>query len=69
MEDPEPFVLFHTFGESSVDLTVYFWVDTKVIHPLTAKSRGVQVIHDAFEEAGIEIPFPIRTVFLQKAEE
>ncbi len=68
VEDPEPFVVFHTFGESSVDLTVYFWVDTQAVHPLTAKSQGVKVIHDAFEAAGIDIPFPIRTVFLQQAE-
>ncbi len=68
VEDPEPFVVFHTFGESSVDLTVYFWVDTQAVHPLTAKSQGVKVIHDAFEAAGIDIPFPIRTVFLQQVE-
>lgn len=66
VEDPEPFVVFHTFGESSVDLTVYFWIDTQAMSPLKAKSLGVQAIHQAFAQAGIEIPFPIRTVYLTR---
>ncbi len=68
VEDPEPFVVFHTFGESSVDLTVYFWIDTQVMSPLKAKSLGVRAVHQAFAEAGIEIPFPIRTVYLAREE-
>lgn len=66
VDDPAPFVLFHTFGDSSIGLTVYFWVDTQQVLPFTAKSDAVRAIHKAFAEAGIEIPFPIRTVFLQK---
>ncbi len=68
LEDPEPFVIFHTFGDSSINLTVYFWVDTQVISPFVAKSLGVRAIHRAFAEAGIEIPFPIRTVYLHREE-
>ncbi len=64
LEDPAPFVIFHTFGDSSVNLTVYFWVDTSVISPFVAKSLGVRAIHKAFAQEGIEIPFPIRTVYL-----
>jgi len=66
VDDPAPFVIFHTFGESSIDLTVYFWVDTQKASPFAAKSDAVRAIHKAFAEAGIDIPFPIRTVFLQK---
>lgn len=62
------FVRFHTFGGSSIDLTVYFWVDTSKIHPMDAKDAGLTRIKKAFEQAGIEIPFPIQTVLMPKQE-
>lgn len=60
------FVRFHTFGASSIDLTVFFWVDASKIHPLDAKDAGVTLIKTAFDQAGIEIPFPIRTVYMRE---
>ncbi len=68
VDDPKPFVIFQAFGESSIDLTVYFWVNTAEMSPFIAKSLGVRAIHKAFAEAGIDIPFPIRTVYLQSSE-
>ncbi len=65
-EDPAPTVVFHTFGESSIDFTLYFWIDTQQQGVWEAKTAAVQAIHRAFQEQGIEIPFPIRTVYLQK---
>ncbi|HEY57707.1 MAG TPA: mechanosensitive ion channel [Anaerolineae bacterium] len=65
-EDPAPTVVFHTFGESSIDFTVYFWIDPKETGLWEAKSAAVQVVHRVFQEKGIEIPFPIRTVYLHQ---
>ncbi len=65
-DDPEPTVVFHTFGESSVDFTVYFWIDTQETGLWEAKTAAVKAIHRAFQEHGIDIPFPIRTVYLQR---
>lgn len=66
LDSPEPFVRFHTFGGSSIDLSVFFWVDAKNVHPLDAKDAGINVVKAAFDKAGIEIPFPITTVFMEK---
>ncbi len=66
LAEPEPFVWFHTFGDSSINLTVYFWIEAHKIVPPEAQSQAVQAIFDAFNAAGIEIPFPIRTVYLQQ---
>jgi small conductance mechanosensitive channel len=64
IEDPAPIVFFHEFGDSSIDLSVFFWVNTDILGFLDAKHAGVVAINNAFEAAGIEIPFPIRTVYM-----
>ncbi len=64
-EEPAPEVAFHTFGASSVDCTVYFWIDTTQTDPRAAKDAAVVAIHRRFAQAGIEIPYPVRTVYLQ----
>ncbi len=63
-EDPVPVAVFHTFNDSSVDMTVYFWVEPS-INLFQAKDEAVRAIHDSFNTNGIEIPFPIRTVYLE----
>ncbi|MGB7873165.1 MAG: mechanosensitive ion channel [Anaerolineales bacterium] len=63
--DPEPMVVFHTFGGSSVDMSAYFWIDTSKTNPFAAKDAALELIKGALEKKGIEIPFPITTVYLQ----
>lgn len=57
---PEPLVLFHTFGTSSIDLNVLFWVDTSIASPPVAKDTALTHIKKAFEQKHIEIPYPIQ---------
>jgi small conductance mechanosensitive channel len=66
-EDPAPFVVFKEFGDSSINATLYFWIDTSeaaYFDTLDAATKGVK---EAFDREGINIPFPIRTVFMQQA--
>jgi len=63
--DPESMVVFHTFGGSSVDMTAYFWIDTSKTNPFAAKDTALELIKAALEKKGIEIPFPITTVYMQ----
>ena len=58
--------VFTGFGESSVDLEVHYWLDLSADDTdyLQARSQGIVAVHSAFTEAGIEIPFPIRTIDL-----
>ncbi len=67
VEDPAPAVWFHTFGDSSINLTVAFWVKAHEIAPPVARSQAIESLFQAFNAAGIDIPFPIRTVYLQQA--
>lgn len=56
MNDPEPTVLFQSFGASSIDLTLFFWVDTTITSNVAAKDAVLVRIKKAFAEAGIDIP-------------
>lgn len=60
LSSPEPQVLFHTFGASSIDLNVFFWVDTAITSPLAAKDEALTRIKNAFAKKKIEIPYPIQ---------
>lgn len=66
LDDPEPFVVFHTFGDSSINLTINYWVDGRESNQFRASDLGLPVIKNAFESEGIDIPFPIRTVFMDQ---
>jgi small conductance mechanosensitive channel len=66
LEDPPSQVVFDNFGDSSIDFTLYYWIDTTQSKFLDAKDQGVRAIKRAFQEQGIEIPFPIREVLLSQ---
>ncbi len=66
VDAPEPLVLFHTFGASSIDLTVFFWEDTAIASPVAAKDDALTRIKTAFEKKKIEIPYPIQVQYQQK---
>jgi small-conductance mechanosensitive channel len=60
---PTPVVLFQTFGPSSLDLTLYFWVDTSISSNVAAKDAALARIKQAFERDDIEIPYPIQVQY------
>ncbi|MEO0559990.1 MAG: mechanosensitive ion channel family protein [Bacteroidota bacterium] len=59
-----PVTLFYTeFGDSSINFVVSFWVDfSKQVDFLEAQSEAIKAIKQAFDEKGVTIPFPIRTL-------
>jgi len=51
------------FGDSSINFLCRFWVDSKnALQKLKAKSDAIIQIKKAFDNEGISIPFPIRTL-------
>jgi len=65
MTEPAPIVGFSNFGDSALQLDTYFWIDTSKTNPLAAKDAAFSLIKSAFDKQGIDIPFPIRTVYMQ----
>jgi len=57
----EPFIRYHTFGDSSIDFTVILRVQTFVDRFLVTH-EFVKRLHRRYAETGIEIPFPQRVV-------
>jgi small conductance mechanosensitive channel len=54
-------LVYNGFGSSSIDFTVRFWLADPSTF-LVARSNAVMAIKKAFDENGITIPFPIRTL-------
>ncbi|MEX0599113.1 MAG: mechanosensitive ion channel family protein [Rhodothermales bacterium] len=51
------------FGDSSINFVVRFWIDYRNHSDyLGARSDAIKRIKKAFDENGITIPFPIRTL-------
>ena len=64
----EPTMRFQNFGESSINLMVYFRGNrygdqNPIIH------QFIKTLHKRYSEAGIEIPFPMRTVIHKNEQE
>ncbi len=60
----QPFIRYHTFGDSSINFSVILrakeFVDQYLI-----KHEFIKRLHARYREEGIEIPFPIRTVHMK----
>lgn len=66
LKEPEPRVFFEEFGDSSLDFTVWFWIETQ------SEEREFRIpsdlrfkIIEKFEQNGIEIPFPQRDIHVK----
>jgi small-conductance mechanosensitive channel len=67
LRDPSPDAFFVSFGDSSLVMSLFFWVEQySQVFPTTDKVN--ELIVRRFGEAGIEFPFPTRTVYLHKGE-
>lgn len=58
--DPEPFVKVTNLGDSSVDFTIRVWCDAPDYWGF--RFDLTRAVKEAFDAAGIEIPFPTRTL-------
>ncbi len=63
--NPAPGILIDGFGESSIDIKVKAWVESKGGW-VKIKSALAKNIKNAFDKYGIVIPWPIRTISYDK---
>jgi small-conductance mechanosensitive channel len=61
LRDPKPTILFIGFGESSVDLQYSVWAKRDSF--LELRNSISEEVKRAFDDAGIEIPFPHRSLY------
>ena len=64
----QPFIRYHTFGDFSINFTVIMrcreFTDQYLI-----KHEFIKRLHKRYKDEGIIIPFPIRTVYINKENE
>jgi len=65
LEEPEPVIIFQTFGTSSIDLTIGVWFEKA--NYLAVKNSVFIEIKEAFDREGIEIPFPHVSLYAGEA--
>lgn len=61
LDEPAPIIVFQDFGDSSLDFMLGVWF-SKTDY-LALKNSIMQEIKESFDAAGIEIPFPHRTIY------
>ncbi|MGJ8678542.1 MAG: mechanosensitive ion channel family protein [Akkermansiaceae bacterium] len=55
-------VLVSNFGDSSIDIDVLYWTGSSPMDFRKSKHEVIIAIKEALDKAGIEIPFPYRTL-------
>lgn len=67
LEEPEPIFVFAGFGDSAMNVQILVW--TTLANILKVKNELNVDIKARFDEAGIDIPFPIRTILMPELPE
>lgn len=65
LDDPAPAVVFGSFGDTAINLTIYYWYATSETGSNDAKDSGVVMIKQAYDKAGIDMPYPTQTIIVQ----
>jgi len=65
LEEPEPVIIFQTFGDSSITITFGVWFEKT--NYLAVKNSVFIEIKEAFDREGIEIPFPHVSIYAGEA--
>jgi small conductance mechanosensitive channel len=61
-EQPPPEVWMTELGDSSVDFEVVYWTDPHKLEVRRTQDRVLAAVKSAIEDAGMTIPWPIRTL-------
>jgi small-conductance mechanosensitive channel len=66
LDQPAPRIIFSNFGDSTIDFTLHYWIDTGEAGILKAQDEGVRAIKTAFEREQIEMPYPTHMILTPK---
>jgi len=64
VKDFEPFIRYHTFSDFSINFTVILRA-MEYVHKYLITHEFIKRLHRRYQQEGIEIPFPIRTVYVR----
>jgi small conductance mechanosensitive channel len=64
MQDPGPVLIFDTFGDSTINGFLRYWVDTSQADLLEAQHTVLRNVQQAYDAKGIVMPYPTMEVSL-----
>ncbi|NIM93619.1 MAG: mechanosensitive ion channel [Anaerolineales bacterium] len=64
LQDPAPKIVMQQFGDSAIEFSIQYWVDTEASSTVDATNTGIQAIQIAYDREGIEMPFPTQRILL-----
>lgn len=67
LPDPAPDVLVDDLADSSINLKARWWTDARRSNVIKTKSEVVRQMKYTLDENKIEIPFPIRTLYVKES--
>jgi len=67
LNEPAPVCQLVRFGDSSLDFALWFWIGDPIKGVGNVRSEVLFALWDAFKREGIEIPYPVREMRLDKA--
>lgn len=62
--EPPPLVGFSNFGDSALELNIYFWIDTARTNPIAARDAALSLVKDTLDKKKISIASPVQTMYL-----
>ena len=68
LEEPAPSVAFTDFGDSSVNLKVFYWTASDQSSASKATDKVLVAAKKALDDSGIDMPFPHRVVEIKGAD-
>ena len=66
LSEPEIDFRFERFGDSSIDLSIFYWYDERQLTYSQALDLGIRRIKLAFDQAEIVMPGPEQAVFVKE---
>ncbi|HNR02865.1 MAG TPA: mechanosensitive ion channel family protein [Anaerolineaceae bacterium] len=66
LDTPAPTILAEELGDSNLTLVARFWVNRESSNPLQVHSDVVTALKEVAEKEGIDLPYPIQVVKVEK---
>lgn len=69
LDYPQPEIDLIGFGDSSVEFIVRYWTTSKQPQVRQVQTKAIIAIKEALDTANINIPYPVRTLYLARQKE
>lgn len=66
LAEPAPKVVYESFGDFTINYSLYCWINTRETDFVSAKDAGLVKVNHALTQAGIDMPFPTQVVYIRQ---